>query len=89
MSKQLPDGNCLFLLLLLLRSDLLISNRLFILLCNTVLFKKFCLITCIFETMSSQNNDYNTRSKEATSVTDILPKIENNLETSISDVENF
>lgn len=89
MSKQLPDGNCLFLLLLLLRSDLLISNRLFILLCNTVLFKKFCLITYIFETMSSQNNDYNTRSKEATSVTDILPKIENNLETSISDVENF
>ena len=39
--------------------------------------------------MSSQNNDYNTRSKEATSVTDILPKIENSLETSISDVENF
>ena len=38
--------------------------------------------------MSSQNHDYNTRSKEATNVTDTLSKTENNLMTSISDLND-
>ena len=33
------------------------------------------LVIYIFETMSSQNHDYNTRNKEATIVTDTLSKL--------------
>ena len=39
------------------------------------------MISYTFETMSSQNHDYNTRSKEATNVTGTLSKIGNNIET--------
>ena len=72
MGKYLPDGNCSFLL----RNNLLISNHLFILLCKYFLCDKFgLLIVYIFEIMPSQNHDYNTRTKEATIVTDTLLKI--------------
>ena len=46
------------------------------------------LIAYIFETTSSQNPDYNTRSKEATIVTDTLSKIKSTLMTFISKLKD-
>lgn len=45
------------------------------------------LITYIFTRTTSQSQEYNTSSKGATNVTDILSNIEGNLITSISDVK--